>query len=331
MKLQILVALILAACHVQAISPVFVDLERRFGAKPAAKKAPKNETAKVTLTPPELYAYDTVDTDSDILKLRWAAPYIWSGSFEFGQLKRISKSGKKSHNILKQGVQKCLTVKDKETNGAGITVDACECMTGPCDKDNNINTPTPRFQWNIRGRVLYPAIYESSFLDTSKAKGKYDEKQLPFWYGWIQSALSEKCLTYVPPKTNPPPFTEKGTYGKIGDIVIKECTNDPDDFSQLWMIWVSRKDTPTRILPIHYTHRWKTCIAKGSNKGRHFRGLAFNTDPESEEVVYFGCHDDDHTAMTPHPGHFRVSDTDFTDIPDKDLDKFAKEHLVDFA
>ncbi|RVD82827.1 uncharacterized protein DFL_007239 [Arthrobotrys flagrans] len=288
-----LVALALAVYRVQALAPAF-GLERRFDAKPAPKP-PKGETKK--LIPPNFYRYKLTDVEgSETMNLRWAAEYIWSGAFEFGQLKKISKSGKKSKNILKSGVQKCLAVRDKTTENGTVVVDACACTTGPCNKDNNINSPEPRFQWNIRGRILYPQIYENGILDFSAQKGEFGEKQLPFWYGWIETALSGKCLTYVPPKEYPPPFTEQGMYGKIGDVVVRECSSDPAETSQLWLIWIFKKDVPT-----------------------------------SEDAVYFGCHDNDHTAINAHPWHFRVPEGDVADISDQELDKFAAENLVDFA
>ncbi|KAF3230599.1 hypothetical protein TWF192_003498 [Orbilia oligospora] len=298
-SVSLLVSLSLAACHVQAIAFPF-DLERRAGTQ-------RNGTTK--LVAPNFYLYKTIDVEgSELMGLRYAAEFIWSGAFEFGKLKRISKTGKKSKNILKPGVQKCLAIRDKTTEGGGVVVDACSCTTGPCDKDNNINSPTPRFQWNIRGRLLYPDIYENGFIDSSIQKGVFGEKQLPFWYGWIESALSGKCLTYVPPITSPPPFTDQLTYGKIGDVVVKECTSDPQDFSQLWLIWIFKKDGPTRIMPLTGTHRWQT-----------------------EDTVYFGCHESDYTAINSHPWYFRVPETDSPDISEQELDKFATENLVDFA
>ncbi|KAF3109131.1 hypothetical protein TWF569_009453 [Orbilia oligospora] len=286
-SVSLLVSLGLAACHVQAIA-FPLDLERRADTQ-------RNGTTK--LVAPDFYRYNTIDVEgSELMSLRYAAEFMWSGAF-----------GKKSKNILKPGVQKCLAVRDKTTEGGGVVVDACSCTTGPCNKDNNINSPTPRFQWNIKGRLLYPEIYENGFIDDSIQKGKFGEKQLPFWYGWIESALSDKCLTYVPPSASPPPFTDQLTYGKIGDVVVKECTTDPKDFSQIWLIWIFKKDGPTRIIPLS-THRWQT-----------------------EDTVYFGCHESDYTAINSHPWYFRVPESDSPDISEQELDKFATENLVDFA
>ncbi|KAK6505430.1 hypothetical protein TWF481_007332 [Arthrobotrys musiformis] len=253
---------------------------------------------------------------------------------KFNQLKRLSKSGKKSKNVFKAGEQKCLSVQDGGTGDGPVVVDACSCRLGPCDKGDNINSPIPRFQWNIRGAVRFPDI-ESGYTEGSESpKGTYGEKQSSFWYGSIQSALNGKCLTYMPPETLPAPWTEGDTYGKIGDIVVKECDSS---VSQEWIIWVFKKDADTRILPLNGTHFWPTCKGGGSKKNwlfretRLFRGLVFNTDADTEKSVYFGCHDKDHTVITPHQWYFRVPDDAPADVAEKDLDKFTKDHLVDFA
>ncbi|KAK6504058.1 hypothetical protein TWF506_002272 [Arthrobotrys conoides] len=344
-SVSFLVFLTLVVYQVQALAPPF-DLEPRADAAKPAPNAPKKPSG--IFKPPDFYQYRTMEVSgSDLMRLRYEPEFIWSGAFEFSELKRISKSGKKSHNILKPGVQKCLTVRDKNTENGDVIVDACACTTGPCNKDNNINSPTPRFQWNIRGRLVFPEIYGNGVLDVANVpKGEFGEKQLPYWYGSIKSALNEKCLEYIPPKRNPPPFTEQGTPGKIGDVVVKECNTetipDPSDregpripspgaLAQLWLIWVFKKDALTRILPIEHTHHWQTCAPKGSSKNSRFRGLIFNTDSNSEDKVYFGCHFGDNTAINPHPWYFRVSDADSADLSQKELDSFAREHLQDFA
>ncbi|KAK6330277.1 hypothetical protein TWF730_004772 [Orbilia blumenaviensis] len=335
-------ALVLVVCHVQAAVPILsFDLEGRSTGQslnPRAKASSK-------IIPPKYYNYDSINTDSTVSELRWSPEYLWSGALEFSKLKGVGlDTGKKSKNILSSSTKelRCLGARTRKDEDEGlpneVEIDHCTCSTGSCEKDNNINSPSPRFQWNFRGRILHPAIYKNWFVNIApdvQIVGTRGEKQMPLWYGYIESAYNDKCLTFRRPVKTPPPFLEGSQYGKIGDVVLEKCVDDQNfgefDDPQLWVLWVFRKDAETRLLP-RATHLWQTCVAKGKRANeRHYRGLVWNTDPTSGRTAYFGCHDSDHTAISPHPWFFRAATVKTLDITGKQLDAFANKYLIDFA
>ncbi|KAK6336490.1 hypothetical protein TWF696_002040 [Orbilia brochopaga] len=126
----------------------------------------------------------------------------------------------------------CLAPKN---DSKGVEIAKCECNTGDCGVSDNINHPTPKFQWTLNGQVVYWPVAS---------------KRPSYFLGEIVHGDTELCLTFVVADNEVliPPYDNGNQPGKIGNVELRECagpTNKVEErHAQIWAVWIQNDGYP---------------------------------------------------------------------------------------
>ncbi|EWC45175.1 hypothetical protein DRE_06063 [Drechslerella stenobrocha 248] len=156
----------------------------------------------------------TVDEIENIEDLAHFVGDVIDKTYEGSDEIMVKAAGRQSH---------CLGSRE---NSKEVFLDECECTPGDC-KGNNVNHPTPKFQWVFSGNIV--------------SLPKKAERP-SFFTGTIRNSAVNLCLQFVRGGGVVPEYSDKPQPGILGRVELRPCVtreaNAEDNDAQQWLIWL---------------------------------------------------------------------------------------------